>query len=387
MTSNASRSRPATRTSRSESEASSAGTGSGPERVGTARRRAGVSSAISIPLLLLRMAEGFGFSHEAGVRRPFGKCENGEFAAYIPGGRGGPHEAKQGGAGMKRLLMLPVAALAAVLVVVAAGAATQTVQVTKNGFTPQTSTVSVGDTVTWHNADTGDHQIVADDGSFASPVLHSDQSYSHTFTSAGTEKYHDAFAKTHTGTITITAPTPAPSITMSSGRSTIVYGSSTELNGTISSNLASEPVTLTAQAYGKSAQSIDQVTTTSSGDFQFGVTPTIRTSYQSHWRTADSQTVTVNVAPLVGFSRSGNVFIAKATSDLSYSGHFVWVQRHYGYGWKSVKRVFLGSNSRAVFRMTLPRGRSLLRLVMPTGQAGAGYVSGLSRTISVLRGR
>jgi hypothetical protein len=53
------------------------------------------------------------------------------------------------------------------------------------------------------------------------------------------------------------------------------------------------------------------------------------------------------------------------TSDLSYSGRFVWVQRHYGYGWKSIKRVFLGSNSRAVFGMKLPRANTMLRLVLP----------------------
>ena len=170
---------------------------------------------------------------------------------------------------------------------------------------------------------------------------------------------------------------------MSSGRSTITYGSGTTLTGSISSNLASEPVTLTAQAFGKSAQSIDQVTTSSSGDFQFGVTPTIRTSYQSHWRTANSQTVTVNVAPRIGFGRSGRIFIVKATSDLSYSGHFVWVQRHYGFGWKSLKRVFLRSNSRATFSLKVPHGRTLLRIVMPAGQTGAGYVAGLSRTIIV----
>jgi plastocyanin len=283
---------------------------------------------------------------------------------------------------MKRLLMLPIAVLAAILVAVTAGAATQTVQVTRNGFTPQSATVNVGDTVTWHNADTTNHQVVADDGSFASPVLHPDQTYSHVFSSAGTEKYYDALAKTHTGTITITGA--APAITMSSGLSTVVYGSGTTLSGSISSNLASEPVTLTAQAYGKSSQSIDQVTTTSSGDFQFSVSPTIRTSYQSHWRTADSSTVTVNVAPRIGFSRSGRLFIAKATSDLAYSGHFVWMQRHYGFGWKSVKRVFLGANSRAVFTYNAPRGRTMLRLVMPSGQVGAGYVAGLSRTIVVV---
>jgi len=283
---------------------------------------------------------------------------------------------------MKRLIMLSVVALATAMVAVAAGASTQTVQVTKNGFTPQSATVNVGDTVTWHNADTADHQVVANDGSFASPVLHSDQSYSHTFTSAGTVKYHDANSKS-TGSVTVKGP--APALTLSSSTSTVVYGSGATLSGSISSNLASEPVTLTAQAFGKSTQSIDQVTTTSGGNYQFSVSPTIQTAYQSHWRTADSQTVTVNVAPRIGFSRSGRLYIAKATSYLSYGGHFVWIQRHYGFGWHSVKRIYLGANSRAVFSLKIPRGNSMLRLVMPAGQAGAGYVAGTSRTIIVHR--
>jgi hypothetical protein len=213
-------------------------------------------------------------------------------------------------------------------------------------------------------------------------VLHADQSYSHTFTSAGSVKYHDAFAKTHTGTITVNGP--APAITLSSSTSTVVYGGGATLSGSVSSNLASEPVTLTAQSVGKSAQSIDQVTTTSGGNYQFSVSPTIQTTYQTHWRTADSQSATVNVAPRIGFSRSGRLFIAKATSDLSYGGHFVWVQRHFGFGWHSVKRVFLGANSRAVFALKVPHGRTMLRIVMPSGQAGVGYVAGVSRTIIVV---
>ena len=203
------------------------------------------------------------------------------------------------------------------------------------------------------------------------------------FNSAGTFKYHDSDAKAHVGTITVKGP--APAVTVNASTSTVVYGSSTTLSGTINSQTAGEPVTLTAQSQGKTAQSVDQVATTSGGAYQFGVSPTIQTTYQSHWRTADSPTVTVNVSPRVGLGRSGNVFIAKATSDLSYSGHFVWIQRHYGFGWKSVKRVFLGANSRAVFRLTLPHGRTMLRLVMPAGQAGGGYAAGLSRTLVVHR--
>jgi plastocyanin len=284
---------------------------------------------------------------------------------------------------MRRLLLIPAALMVAFLVAVAAGASTQAVQITKNGFTPQTATVSVGDTVTWHNADTADHQVVADDGSFASPILHADQSYSHVFASAGTVKYHDSFARTHTGTITVTGP--AAAVTLQSSASTVVYGGGATLSGKVSAPVGNEPVTLTAQPFGKGTQSIDQTTTSSSGDYQFNITPTIGTTYQSHWRTADSQTVKVDVAPRVGFSRSGRLFIAKVTSDLSYSGHFVWVQRHFGFGWKSIKRVFLGSNSRAVFGMKVPRGNTMLRLVLPAGQAGAGYVAGLSRTVIVHR--
>jgi plastocyanin len=281
---------------------------------------------------------------------------------------------------MKRLLILPVVALVAVLVAIAAEAGTQTIQVTASGFTPLTATVNSGDTVTWHNADSANHQIVANNGSFASPILHADQSYSHTFSSAGTFRYHDADS-THAGTITVTGP--APALTLSSSTSTLVYGGSATLTGATSAAVASQSVTLSAQAYGKSTQSLDQANTTSGGDYQFTVSPTIGTTYQTHYKTADSRTVSVSVAPRIGFSRSGSLYIAKATSDLAYSGRFVWVQRHTVYGWHSVKRVFLNGRSRAVFRVTLPKGRSTLRLVMPAGQAGAGYVAGLSRSLFV----
>ncbi len=229
---------------------------------------------------------------------------------------------------MKRLLLLAIAAFTAATVAVAAAAGTQTVQIGKDGFTPRGATIAVGDTVTWHNAD---------------------------------------------------------SVSLSASLPTVVYGNDTALTGSVSNQLASEPVTLTAQAFDKSVQSVDATQTTSNGAFRFAVSPTIRTTYQSHWLVADSRPVTVDVAPRVGFGRSGRTFVAKVTSDLTYSGRFVWVQRHFGFGWKSMKRVFLGANSRAVFSMKTAHGRTMLRLVLPAGQAGAGYIAGLSRTIVVHR--
>ena len=76
---------------------------------------------------------------------------------------------------MKRILLVPLALVAALLVATAAGADTKTVQITGGGFTPKATTIAIGDTVTWHNADTSAHQVVANNGSFASPVLKPDE--------------------------------------------------------------------------------------------------------------------------------------------------------------------------------------------------------------------
>jgi plastocyanin len=287
---------------------------------------------------------------------------------------------------MKRLLAAALAGLAALLAAGAIGAATTTVQITKNGFTPGTVTVTAGDTVTWHNADTKTHQVVADSGTFASPSLAPGASWSYTPTKSGKFTYRDAYATTHKGTLTVDAP-PA-TLSMNASLSTVIYGSSTQLNGQVSNQLTNEPVTLTAQPYGKGIQSVQSTTTSSSGSFMFGVTPTISTTYTSHWRTSNSNPVTVNVAPRVGFGRSGTLYVAKVTSDISYAGHYVVVQRRNAVGgWYTFKRIYLGGNSRAVFRATVPKGRSVLRLVLPSSQAGVGYVQGVSRLMPVYRSR
>jgi plastocyanin len=285
---------------------------------------------------------------------------------------------------MKRILLLPLALLATLVVVASAGAETKTVQVTKAGFTPTATTITVGDSVTWHNADTANHQVVANDGSFASPVLKPDESFSFTFQKAGKVNYHDALATSQRGSVTVSAP--AASVTLSAAAQTVTYGISTRLSGTVTNQLVNEPVTLTSQPFGKGIQSLATTTTQANGAFTFGVSPTIQTEYRAHWRTTNSNPVTINVAPRVGFGLSGRLYVAKVISDLTYGGHWVLVQRRNVLGgWHSVKRVFLNDNSRAVFRLRLPHGRSVLRLVLPSSQAGQGYVQGLSRLLAVRR--
>ncbi|MHB8468788.1 MAG: cupredoxin domain-containing protein [Gaiellaceae bacterium] len=281
---------------------------------------------------------------------------------------------------MRRSLMLPLAVLAALLVAATAGASAKTVQITKNGFVPATQTIVAGDTITWHNADTAQHQVVADDGSFASAQLKSDGTYSFTFQKAGKFTYHDADVKTQKGTITVTAP--AASVTLTPPVRTVSYGSDLTLSGSVTNQLTSEPVTLTSQP----SSSLKATTTSASGAFSFTVAPTSRTVYTAHWRTSDSPSVTVNVAPRVGFGHSGRIYTVKVTSDISYSGHYVWAQkRNATGGWHNLRRVFLGGNSNARFTLELARGRSVLRLALPAPQAGADYVASLSRQLVIVK--
>src|SRR6266567_1094395 len=143
---------------------------------------------------------------------------------------------------MRRILLLPLALVATLVVVAAAGADTKTVQIVKSGFTPSSTTITVGDSVTWRNADTVNHQVVANDGTFASPVLKAGETYTFTFTKSGKTAYHDSFATSKKGTITVNAPPASISLTAPTTR--ITYGDNTTVSGAVTNQLTSEPVTL-----------------------------------------------------------------------------------------------------------------------------------------------
>jgi plastocyanin len=285
---------------------------------------------------------------------------------------------------MRRLLVPAVLGALVALGAAAALGATRAVQITKNGFTPSSIKVEVGDTVTWYNADTRTHQVVADNGAFASPALRGGASWSYTAARAGTFRFRDTYATSHRGTLTVKPP-PA-TLSLAPSLPTVIYGSSTQVNGVVSTHAPNLPVTLTSQAYGKSTQAVAATTTQNGGTFFFGVTPTIQTVYTAHMGTSNSAPVTVNVSPRVGLGLKGHDFVAKATSDIAYGGHYVVVQkRNARGGWYSFKRVTLGADSRAVFRVTLPKGHHVLRLVLPPSQVGAGYVQGVSRLLPIVR--
>ena len=65
------------------------------------------------------------------------------------------------------------------------------VHVGHNKLDPAELEVAVGTTVVFHNVDEmpGGHTVAADDGSFSSPGLAKDESWSHTFSKAGVYEY------------------------------------------------------------------------------------------------------------------------------------------------------------------------------------------------------
>src|SRR4051812_50194620 len=85
---------------------------------------------------------------------------------------------------MRRAILLAVSMLALVLVA-PASSATATVSIKRTGFVPASVTINQDDSVTWTNNDTIDHQVVANGGSFASPLLKPGESFTRTFCSGG----------------------------------------------------------------------------------------------------------------------------------------------------------------------------------------------------------
>jgi plastocyanin len=85
----------------------------------------------------------------------------------------------------------------------APAASGSTVEINNFMFMPMTLTVAVGTTVTWKFDDTTDHTVAADDQSFTSPAMGQGQTYTHTFKTPGTVKYHCSIHPFMTGTIIV----------------------------------------------------------------------------------------------------------------------------------------------------------------------------------------
>jgi hypothetical protein len=179
-----------------------------------------------------------------------------------------------------------------------------------------------------------------------------------------------------------------PAVTISLPRPIVVYGGSVTLSGKVSDNKAGQSVQVMAEASPATSFSTlgGPVTTTAGGHWTDVVKPTIQTSYQATWKNATSATVTVKVRPLITLVKlATGSFSTKVTAARSFAGKFVNVQRLTTTGALTLKKVILDANSSATFRVRLHPGRNRLRVVMPTSQTTPGYISGMSKVLTVTR--
>jgi plastocyanin len=84
-------------------------------------------------------------------------------------------------------------------------AASTGVTIKNFAFAPSSSSVHVGDTITWTNQDTAPHTASASDGSFDTGTINKGKSGSHTFTKTGSFAYICSIHPSMKGTVTVAA--------------------------------------------------------------------------------------------------------------------------------------------------------------------------------------
>jgi plastocyanin len=284
---------------------------------------------------------------------------------------------------MRKVLLLVVAILGVVAASVSLAAVTRVVAIRPAGFSPVTRTIQTGDSIRWRNDDTVNHQVVADNGHFASPVLRPRQTYTRTFNTAGTFRYRDALEPAERGTIVVQGPPPSVSIALSQG--TVFFGGSIRLTGFISSGAANQVVEIWGRPFDQASfGKVAELRTVGAGGYDWATVPQTLSFYQARWGNRASAIVQVGVRPRMTLIRRAPWFVTSARANRSLAGRWVYVQRRSALNqWVNLKKVRIGSSGARRFKVDLRRGRHILRMFMTTNQAGAGLLWSHSRTIVV----
>ena len=282
-------------------------------------------------------------------------------------------------------------AVGALILAAASAAATTTITIKSTGFSPSPVTINHGDRVTFKNSDKADHQVVADNGSFASPILHANQSWtSATLNAAGSYRYHDALHPTLAGRITVKGPPPA--VTLALSIPIVNFGTQITLSGAVSSGAANEAVELDQQPWGQaSASQLAIVKTGPGGAYSFTVTPSIYTTYVARWKTVASGSVVAQVAPKIKLVPGGQGYMkAVVSSPVSLWHRHLYLQRLSQFGqWVNIAPLVLGQLNGRLFRPLsyLPKGVSHIRVFLTVNQAGNGLLAAHSGTQTIVRRR
>ena len=179
-------------------------------------------------------------------------------------------------------------------------------------------------------------------------------------------------------------------VTLSSSAKVVKYGRSVTLTGTVAGS-SGDTVTIYARpGVARSLQAVGTVQTNASGSFTTTVKPRMRTVYVARSLGAESDSVAVNVSPLMRLRHIvGGKLAVTVTAAKSFVGRYVNVQAFVHFRWTTVKRVFLTKrafgvaptlSSSATFRLSVRHGLKL-RGFLTLSQAGSSYTSSTSNIV------
>ncbi|HKC22682.1 MAG TPA: cupredoxin domain-containing protein [Gaiellaceae bacterium] len=291
-----------------------------------------------------------------------------------------------------RRVILPVVAALALVLAAPASSATVTVSIKSAGFTPKTVNINQDDSVTWTNNDTINHQVVANNGTYASPILGPGKSWTHPFHSGGTFRYHDSLHPSLTGSVVVKGAPPQISLVASAP--VVKYGGTVTLSGAVSNKKAGVTVTLVQLPFGQTTkQVVATLQTTTGGAFSYTVTPQVNTTYQAQWPGKSESSVTVQVQPMIKlpFASKSGYFHFYVTAGTSFAGKTAYLQRYtLAKTWVNIRALTLGPKSGRVIsvkavKRIVPRGRWSIRVFMPATEMGGGYLDSWSGTQPVVK--
>jgi plastocyanin len=283
------------------------------------------------------------------------------------------------------------AALLAMLLVVALGApaaaqhaagghaAAAQVSILFDRVDPAAIDVVAGDSVMWTNVSVRNHTVTADDQSFDSGRLFSDDTFVHTFDSVGDAPYHCMLHPSIRGVVHVHDLLLTPPAAPASARRAFV------LSGRASSALApGTPVTLEAD----SGAGFAPVTTATLGtDETFSATfvPATTATYRAVAGAVTSppvQLVVLDRSMTLRASRAGRASVLRTTVAPASPGGHVVLQLFLPerFGWWPVQRARLDGRSSA--RFTVRTRRRLQARVVLTLPDGATRLA-ISRTVRV----
>jgi plastocyanin len=284
------------------------------------------------------------------------------------------------------MLMATAAALAILAGGSAAFAKTEAVEITHTGFNDRTVAIQSGDSVTWKNTDTVEHQVTVDKTSCQLALAPGQTSFC-TFATPGTFTFADPTMRTTGFTGTLTVGQNSRSVTLASTRTVGILGDATMLSGTVSSKQAGETVTVVAHPAGQPVTST-QVTTTTGGSWSLQVQPQINTSYQAQFDGTSSPSVAVQVRPRITLEKVGRTrYLAVVIAARSLAGKTVNLTRRTGNaGWVTIAQQQLQSIQRtnttvvATFSASVPLGAKL-RIFMPASETSPDFLDGHSNFV------